>query len=113
MLYISPLDCSFYLFLFCMQLAFNTHTLFLSFVFFFLGPLQTDTVAVTSAGTLQCDFIIHMMGPHSIDEVRLRVKKVLERCEQKQITTVSFPAVGTGKNYTIVCSFVKKKDVLF
>ncbi|XP_072542636.1 protein mono-ADP-ribosyltransferase PARP14 isoform X2 [Salminus brasiliensis] len=60
------------------------------------GPLQSDTVAVTSAGNLQCDYIIHMMGPHSAAEVQLRVKKVLERCEEKQISTVSFPAVGTG-----------------
>ncbi|XP_058248540.1 protein mono-ADP-ribosyltransferase PARP14 isoform X2 [Hemibagrus wyckioides] len=60
------------------------------------GPLQSDTVAVTSAGNLQCDFIIHMMGPHSTAEARLRVMKVLERCEEKQISTISFPAVGTG-----------------
>ncbi|XP_036426976.1 LOW QUALITY PROTEIN: protein mono-ADP-ribosyltransferase PARP14-like [Colossoma macropomum] len=61
-----------------------------------LGPLQGDTVALTSAGKLQCDFIIHMMGPRSTAEARLRVKKVLEQCEQKKISTVSFPAVGTG-----------------
>ncbi|KAK3568819.1 hypothetical protein QTP86_017386 [Hemibagrus guttatus] len=60
------------------------------------GPLQSDTVAVTSAGNLQCDFIIHIMGPHSSAEARLRVMKVLERCEEKQISTISFPAVGTG-----------------
>ncbi|XP_066542681.1 protein mono-ADP-ribosyltransferase PARP14-like isoform X3 [Hoplias malabaricus] len=61
-----------------------------------LGPLQSDTAAVTSGGNLQCDYIIHMMGPHSAADARLRVKKVLERCEEKQISTVSFPAVGTG-----------------
>ncbi|KAI2647983.1 Protein mono-ADP-ribosyltransferase PARP14 [Labeo rohita] len=60
------------------------------------GPLQNDVAAVTSGGNLHCDFILHMVGPHSAAEVRSRVKKVLERCEEKQITTVSFPAVGTG-----------------
>ncbi|XP_026865824.2 protein mono-ADP-ribosyltransferase PARP14 [Electrophorus electricus] len=60
------------------------------------GKLQSDTTAVTSAGNLQCDYIIHMMGPHSAVDATLRVKKVLERCEEKQIRTVSFPAVGTG-----------------
>ncbi|XP_067300743.1 protein mono-ADP-ribosyltransferase PARP14-like [Pseudorasbora parva] len=60
------------------------------------GPLQNDVAAVTSGGNLQCDVIIHMVGPHSAAETRSRVKKVLERCEEKQITTVSFPAVGTG-----------------
>ncbi|KAL7881367.1 hypothetical protein AOLI_G00082150 [Acnodon oligacanthus] len=53
-------------------------------------------VALTSAGILQCDFIIHMIGPHTLGGARLRVKKVLERCEQKKISTVSFPAVGGG-----------------
>ncbi|KAF5890242.1 poly [ADP-ribose] polymerase 14-like, partial [Clarias magur] len=60
------------------------------------GPLQGDTAAVTSGGNLQCDFIIHMIGPHSTKEARSRVIKVLERCEEKQISTISFPAVGTG-----------------
>ncbi|KAG1944967.1 poly [ADP-ribose] polymerase [Pimephales promelas] len=60
------------------------------------GPLQNDVAAVTSGGNLQCDVIIHMVGPHSAAETRSRVKKVLERCEEKQITTLSFPAVGTG-----------------
>ncbi|XP_042611132.1 protein mono-ADP-ribosyltransferase PARP14-like isoform X1 [Cyprinus carpio] len=60
------------------------------------GPLQNDIAAVTSGGNLHCNFIVHMVGPHSAAEVRSRVKNVLERCEEKQITTVSFPAVGTG-----------------
>ncbi|XP_016114535.1 poly [ADP-ribose] polymerase 14-like [Sinocyclocheilus grahami] len=60
------------------------------------GPLQNDIAAVTSGRNLHCDFIIHMVGPHSAAEVRSRVKNVLELCEEKQITTVSFPAVGTG-----------------
>uniref|UniRef100_A0A3B4ENF2 Poly [ADP-ribose] polymerase n=1 Tax=Pygocentrus nattereri TaxID=42514 RepID=A0A3B4ENF2_PYGNA len=63
----------------------------------FEGPLQDDKVALTSAGKLQCDFIIHMVGPHSTAEARLRVKKVLEQCEKKKISTVSFPAIGTGR----------------
>ncbi|XP_062390721.1 protein mono-ADP-ribosyltransferase PARP14 [Sardina pilchardus] len=60
------------------------------------GPLQGNTAAVTSAGNLQCDFIIHMLGPHSAADATARVQNVLERCEEKGITTVSFPAVGTG-----------------
>ncbi|XP_076854433.1 poly(ADP-ribose) polymerase family member 14-related sequence 3 isoform X2 [Brachyhypopomus gauderio] len=60
------------------------------------GKLQGDTAAVTSGGNLQCDYILHMMGPHSAADATLRVKKVLERCEENQISTISFPAVGTG-----------------
>ncbi|KAI7804232.1 hypothetical protein IRJ41_002332 [Triplophysa rosa] len=60
------------------------------------GPLQNDIPAVTSGGNLQCDVIIHVTGPHSASETRSRMKRVLERCEEKQITTISFPPVGTG-----------------
>ncbi|KAL2081249.1 hypothetical protein ACEWY4_023102 [Coilia grayii] len=60
------------------------------------GALQGNTAAVTSAGNLHCDFIIHMIGPHSAADATARVQKVLERCEEKGITTISFPAVGTG-----------------
>nr|XP_023678134.1 poly [ADP-ribose] polymerase 14-like isoform X2 [Paramormyrops kingsleyae] len=61
-----------------------------------LSPLDDDRVAVTGGGALQCDFIIHMLGPHSCAAVTSRVERVLEECENNQITTVSFPAVGTG-----------------
>ncbi|KAI1884919.1 hypothetical protein AGOR_G00214850 [Albula goreensis] len=60
------------------------------------GPLGDNGVAVTSGGALQCDFIIHMAGPHTLAEVTDRVEKVLESCEKQGVTTVSFPAVGTG-----------------
>ncbi|XP_041724440.2 protein mono-ADP-ribosyltransferase PARP14 [Coregonus clupeaformis] len=59
-------------------------------------PLRADAAGVTSGGALQCDFILHILGPHSVADATLRVAKVLECCEDKQITTVSFPAVGTG-----------------
>ncbi|XP_024245498.1 uncharacterized protein LOC112225621 isoform X1 [Oncorhynchus tshawytscha] len=59
-------------------------------------PLRADAAGVTSGGALKCDFIIHILGPHSVAEATRRVTKVLECCEDKQITTVSFPALGTG-----------------
>ncbi|XP_034142622.1 protein mono-ADP-ribosyltransferase PARP14 isoform X2 [Esox lucius] len=59
-------------------------------------PLTGNAPGVTSGGLLQCDFILHMLGPHSVADATLRVTKVLECCEDKQITTLSFPAVGTG-----------------
>nr|XP_046225291.1 uncharacterized protein LOC124048492 isoform X1 [Oncorhynchus gorbuscha] len=59
-------------------------------------PLRADAAGVTSGGALQCDFIIHILGPHSVAEATRRVTKVLECCEDNQITTVSFPSLGTG-----------------
>ncbi|XP_049341127.1 protein mono-ADP-ribosyltransferase PARP14-like [Astyanax mexicanus] len=61
-----------------------------------LQPLEDNTVAVTRAGNLKCNFIIHMLGTNSASKVQSRVKKVLEQCEQNKITTISFPAIGTG-----------------
>ncbi|XP_061089952.1 protein mono-ADP-ribosyltransferase PARP14-like [Conger conger] len=60
------------------------------------GPQQDDGVVVTSGGALQCDFIIHMVEPHSSAAATSQVEKVLEQCEKNNITTVSFPAIGTG-----------------
>ncbi|XP_061089956.1 protein mono-ADP-ribosyltransferase PARP14-like [Conger conger] len=60
------------------------------------GPQQDDGVVVTSGGSLQCDFIIHMVGPRSSAAATSQVEKVLEQCEKNNITTVSFPAIGTG-----------------
>uniref|UniRef100_A0A8B9KNH6 Poly [ADP-ribose] polymerase n=1 Tax=Astyanax mexicanus TaxID=7994 RepID=A0A8B9KNH6_ASTMX len=64
--------------------------------YFFTEPLEDNTVAVTRAGNLKCNFIIHMLGTNSTSKVQSRVKKVLEQCEQNKITTISFPAIGTG-----------------
>ncbi|KAM6984986.1 LOW QUALITY PROTEIN: protein mono-ADP-ribosyltransferase PARP14 [Aplochiton taeniatus] len=59
-------------------------------------PLKGNEIAVTSGGNLETDFIFHMLGPHSVADATIRVTKALERCEEQKITTVSFPAVGTG-----------------
>lgn len=72
------------------------------------GPLRADAAGVTSGGALQCDFILHMLGPHSVADTTLRVTKVLKCCEDKQITTVSFPAVGTGRQWFISGSVLLK-----
>lgn len=61
-----------------------------------IRPLKGNEISVTSGGDLQCDFILHMLGPHSVADATIRVTKALERCEEQNITTVSFPAVGTG-----------------
>ncbi|KAM4609213.1 protein mono-ADP-ribosyltransferase PARP14 [Polymixia lowei] len=61
-----------------------------------IRPLKGHGVGVTSGGALQCDFILHMLGPHSAADGTARVIKVLERCEENSISTVSVPAVGTG-----------------
>ncbi|XP_043550088.1 protein mono-ADP-ribosyltransferase PARP14 isoform X4 [Chiloscyllium plagiosum] len=61
-----------------------------------LGSQPNDGVVVTSGGNLTCDYIIHMVGQSSPALITASVEKVLQVCENHQITTVSFPALGTG-----------------
>uniref|UniRef100_A0A8C8Z5V7 Poly [ADP-ribose] polymerase n=1 Tax=Prolemur simus TaxID=1328070 RepID=A0A8C8Z5V7_PROSS len=48
---------------------------------------------ITQGGDLRCDIIIHV---HGADDVRKTVSSVLEECEQRNYTSVSLPAIGTG-----------------
>ncbi|XP_041120245.1 protein mono-ADP-ribosyltransferase PARP14 [Polyodon spathula] len=61
-----------------------------------LGSQPADGLVVTSGGSLSCDFILHMVGPKTLLGIESQVEKALQECEKKQITTVSFPAIGTG-----------------
>ncbi|XP_059896101.1 protein mono-ADP-ribosyltransferase PARP14-like isoform X5 [Gadus macrocephalus] len=61
-----------------------------------IRPLRGNDAGVTSGGSLQCDFIIHIVGPKSLEQAVERVKNVLKHCEDKKIPSVSFPAIGTG-----------------
>uniref|UniRef100_A0ABI7Z5M9 Poly [ADP-ribose] polymerase n=1 Tax=Felis catus TaxID=9685 RepID=A0ABI7Z5M9_FELCA len=57
---------------------------------------------ITQGGYLMCKIIIHVLGEN---DVRKTVSTVLEECEQRKYTSVSFPAIGTGnarKNPVIV-----------
>lgn len=49
---------------------------------------------VTQGGYLQCKIIIHVLGENDIGKT---VSSVLEECEQRKHTSVSLPAIGTGK----------------
>ncbi|XP_033899512.3 protein mono-ADP-ribosyltransferase PARP14-like [Acipenser ruthenus] len=61
-----------------------------------LGSQPADGLVVTSGGSLSCDFILHMVGPKTMPGIESQVEKALQECEKKQITTISFPAIGTG-----------------
>ncbi|CAL8370874.1 unnamed protein product [Arctogadus glacialis] len=72
-----------------------------------IRPLRGNDARVTSGGSLQCDFIIHIVGPNSVEQAVERVKNVLKHCEDKKIPSVSFPAIGTGAGgMTFVESFI-------
>ncbi|GAB5576494.1 protein mono-ADP-ribosyltransferase PARP15 [Prionailurus iriomotensis] len=48
---------------------------------------------ITQGGYLMCKIIIHVLGEN---DVRKTVSTVLEECEQRKYTSVSFPAIGTA-----------------
>uniref|UniRef100_A0A672S1J3 Poly [ADP-ribose] polymerase n=1 Tax=Sinocyclocheilus grahami TaxID=75366 RepID=A0A672S1J3_SINGR len=78
------------------------------------------TEIVTSAGRLPCGNIIHVIGRNSPSDIKSVVLSVLKLCESRQITSVAFPALGTGQGganpadvadamVDSVVDFVKKK----
>ncbi|ROL54451.1 Poly [ADP-ribose] polymerase 14 [Anabarilius grahami] len=56
-----------------------------------------QTEIVTSAGNLPCGKIIHIIGRNGPSEIKDAVLSVLKLCESRQITSVAFPALGTGQ----------------
>ncbi|XP_051874688.1 protein mono-ADP-ribosyltransferase PARP14-like isoform X2 [Pristis pectinata] len=61
-----------------------------------LVPQPNNGVVVTGSGQLPCNYIVHMVGQTDPALITASVEKVLEECEKKNISTVSFPALGTG-----------------
>ncbi|XP_059895470.1 protein mono-ADP-ribosyltransferase PARP14-like [Gadus macrocephalus] len=72
-------------------------------------PLRGNDAGVTSGGRLQCDFIIHIVGPRTVEQAVERVKNVLKHCEDRWITSVSFPAIGTATTAERLIGPVKVK----
>ncbi|XP_056103818.1 protein mono-ADP-ribosyltransferase PARP14 isoform X2 [Rhinichthys klamathensis goyatoka] len=79
-----------------------------------------QTEIVTSAGLLPCGNIIHIIGRSGPSDIKDVVFSVLKLCESRQITSVAFPALGTGQGgaksadvadamVDAVVGFVKKK----
>ncbi|XP_065146256.1 uncharacterized protein [Paramisgurnus dabryanus] len=61
------------------------------------SPNLQQTEIVTSAGKLPCGKIIHIIGHNTPSEIKDVVLSVLKRCEANQLSSVAFPALGTGK----------------
>ncbi|XP_016089355.1 poly [ADP-ribose] polymerase 14-like isoform X2 [Sinocyclocheilus grahami] len=79
-----------------------------------------QTEIVTSSGQLPCGNIIHVIGRNSPSDIKDAVLSVLKLCESQKITSVAFPALGTGQGganpadvadamVDAVVDFVKKK----
>ena len=65
------------------------------------GPVEVGEVAITSAGMLAVKYVIHaaVMGQDlhtDAEKIQQATKSTLELAEKKQISSISFPAFGTG-----------------
>uniref|UniRef100_A0A8C7V3U1 Poly [ADP-ribose] polymerase n=1 Tax=Oncorhynchus mykiss TaxID=8022 RepID=A0A8C7V3U1_ONCMY len=81
---------------------------------------QPCRMIVTSAGSLPCKHIMHIVGQNDPEIIKETVYDVLKKCEEQKFTSVSFPALGTGQGgaspsavadamIDAVVDFVKKK----
>ena len=66
-----------------------------------LSPLKTTEVAVTAAGNMKAEFIIHSVGPRFQEDgieqkLRETMFNTLKAVEEKGIERVAFPAMGSG-----------------
>ncbi len=64
-------------------------------------PLAVGDALVTKAGTMKTTFIVHVNGPkfheeNTEDKLRRTVDAALRRAEEKGITQLAFPPIGTG-----------------
>ena len=65
------------------------------------GPITADQPALTSAGTLACRHVIHVVGPvwgEGGEDLKLSraVTGALRLADDRQLTTLAVPAVSTG-----------------
>ncbi|XP_072242988.1 protein mono-ADP-ribosyltransferase PARP15-like [Leuresthes tenuis] len=79
---------------------------------------------MTSAGQLPCRNIIHIFGQNEPAKIKDIVYTVLKSCEENKLTSVAFPALGTGQGglkpaavadsmVEAVVDFVRKKNPKF
>jgi O-acetyl-ADP-ribose deacetylase (regulator of RNase III) len=66
-----------------------------------LGPVEVSSAVLTTGGSLKAKHVIHaaVMGQDlHTDEIKIKnsTKSALQLAEQKKISSISFPALGTG-----------------
>ncbi len=66
-----------------------------------LAPVGTTEAMVSKAGELKAAYIIHAVGPKFLEEgwpekLRITILNSLKAADQKGITRVAFPPMGTG-----------------
>jgi O-acetyl-ADP-ribose deacetylase (regulator of RNase III) len=66
-----------------------------------IGQIEVGDAAITGGGMLRARFVIHaasmrLGGRTSAESLRQSTRRSLEIAREKSLTTIAFPAVGTG-----------------
>lgn len=62
-----------------------------------LGAKTDSGLIMTQAGNLQCKKIIHIAAQSNAITIQKHVRKALEMCAKEKLTSIAFPAIGTGQ----------------
>ena len=67
------------------------------------GPLKTGEAAITGAGNLPCQFVIHVNGPSwsgadSLPLLDTSVRSCLKLATDKHLKSIAFPSISSGGN---------------
>lgn len=62
-----------------------------------LGAKTDSGLMMTQAGNLQCKKIIHISAQSNAVMIQKHVRKALEMCAKEKLTSIAFPAIGTGQ----------------
>ena len=64
-----------------------------------VAPIAQNGVAVTTGGTLTAKYVIHLdiMEMNGKRDWKRGISRCLEEAEKAELTSVSFPALGTGR----------------
>lgn len=77
----------------------------------FPGAKTDSGLMMTQAGNLQCKKIIHISAQSNAVMIQKHVRKALEMCAKEKLTSIAFPAIGTGKNTRFSCTVeIKMKE---
>ena len=65
------------------------------------GPVDVGNAVITSAGSLKAKHVVHaaVMGQDlhtDAEKIKIATRSALQLAEEKQVSSISFPALGTG-----------------
>ncbi|XP_043929618.1 protein mono-ADP-ribosyltransferase PARP14-like [Protopterus annectens] len=63
------------------------------------GAQPHQGLIITQPGNLACQHIIHVVGRTDPNDIKTVITQALQECEKMQLSSVAFPAIGTGQGH--------------